>query len=55
VIARASLSEIETQLIISSDLGYLSGEDYNELEGMVNTTFALVGGLRSVHGKLSSS
>ena len=44
VIARASLSEIETQLILSSDLGYLSGEDYNELEGIVNTTFALVGG-----------
>ena len=56
VIARASLSEIETQLIIPKDLGYLSPEKHDELADTADTTFALVGGLlRSVRKKLSDS
>ena len=55
MIARGSLSEIETQLIIAADLGYLSSESYDELADIVNTTLALIGGLlRSVRAKLSS-
>ena len=55
VIARGSLSEIETQLMIAADLGYLSSESYDGLADIVNTAFALIGGLlRSVRAKLSS-
>jgi four helix bundle protein len=49
IIARASLSEIETQLIISTDLRYLSQEVSDQLADTVDTAFALIGGLlRSV-------
>jgi four helix bundle protein len=49
-IARGSLSELETQILISCDLGYLS--DTKELTGRVENIFALIGGLiNSLRGK----
>ena len=53
VIARGSLSEIETQLEIAKQLGYLVEEQ--ETEQQVDQIFALLGGLiRSNKAKLSS-
>ena len=42
-IARGSLSELETQIIISRELGYLK-ED-TELKNKIDTIFSLLGGL----------
>ena len=42
-IARGSLSELETQIMISRNLGYLSDEDV--VLQRVGTIFALIGGL----------
>jgi four helix bundle protein len=53
VIARSSLSELETQLEIAKQLGYLA-ED-RETEQHVDKIFALLGGLiRSNQAKLNS-
>jgi len=45
VMARGSLSELETQLILARDLGYLAEDGYRQLTEKVETTFALIGGL----------
>jgi four helix bundle protein len=42
-IARGSLSELDTQILISYDLGYL--EETKELTSRVENIFALLGGL----------
>jgi four helix bundle protein len=42
-IARGSLSELETQLIIANELKYL--EQSNEAEKVIEKTYALLGGL----------
>ena len=42
-IARGSLSELETQIVISKELGYLS--DTAALDELVDRTFGLIGGL----------
>lgn len=41
-IARASLSELDTQVIISAELGYLA--DPREIDAKIDHIFALVGG-----------
>jgi len=43
VIARGSLMELETQILLSRDLGYLNNHD--ELLGRTNKAFALLNGL----------
>ena len=42
-IARGSLSELNTYLVICKELGYLS--DTSELEALIDRVFGLVGGL----------
>lgn len=42
-ISRGSLSELETQIVISKELGYLKNHD--ELEALCNKVSALVAGL----------
>jgi four helix bundle protein len=42
-IARGSLSELETQILISRDLGYLN--ETKELTERVENIFGLIGGL----------
>lgn len=43
IIARGSLMELETQILLSQELGYI--KNHNELLGRVNKTFALLNGL----------
>ncbi len=43
IIARGSLSELETQLIISNDLGYML--DVPDIQGKIDRLFSLIGGL----------
>ena len=45
IIARGSISEIETQLLIAKDLVYLSEDMYAAVTQNVDTTFSLIGGL----------
>jgi len=45
IVARGSLSELETQLILARNLGYLSEERFADLMARVDTVFALLGGL----------
>jgi len=55
VMARGSLSELETQLILARDLGYLAEDGYRQLTEKVETTFALIGGLlRSLRQKAAA-
>ena len=42
VISRSSLVEIDTQLEISLELGFLKKEDYNELSVKINKLFAFI-------------
>jgi len=49
-IARGSLSELETQIVISKKLGYIKNENF--IFGKINEVFALLGGLiRSIRNK----
>jgi len=43
IIARGSLMELETQVLLSRDLGYL--QDHEELLNGINKAFALLSGL----------
>ena len=43
IIARGSLSELETQLLISKDLGYM--RDVPDIQERIDRLFALIGGL----------
>lgn len=43
IIARGSLSELETQLLISNDLGYM--QDVPDIQERIDRLFALIGGL----------
>lgn len=43
IIARGSLSELETQLLISKDLGYM--RDAPDIQERIDRLFALIGGL----------
>ena len=43
VIARGSLSELETQLIISKELGFIA--DFQVVSELLNREFGLIGGL----------
>ncbi len=45
VVARGSLSELETQIVIAEDLGYLREEVAAALVDRLNSTFSLLGGL----------
>jgi len=50
-VARGSLCELETQLLISQELGYLGSE--SELPAKVERVFALLGGLiKSMHNRV---
>ena len=52
-IARGSLSELETQVILTEDLGYL--EDNKHILSRIDKTFSLLGGLiNSVQKKVSN-
>ncbi len=53
-VARGSLCELETQLIIARELSYLN--DDPELNARIESVFGLLGGLiRSVHGRSTSN
>lgn len=43
IIARGSLSELETQLLISNDLGYM--RDVSDIQERIDKLFSLIGGL----------
>jgi four helix bundle protein len=43
IIARGSLSELETQLLISNDLGYM--RDAPDIQERIDRLFSLIGGL----------
>ena len=43
--ARGSLLEVETQLAIAVDLGYLSRDDFKSLEGQISEVSRLLNGL----------
>ena len=43
VIARGSLTELDTYIVLAKELGYAS--DTSEIEGIVDRVFALIGGL----------
>ncbi len=52
VMARGSLSERETQLLIAKDLGYLGEETARALAERLDSVFSLLGGLlRSLRAK----
>lgn len=53
VIARGSLSELDTQLKIVQDLGYCTTEV--ELEAMIDRVFSLIGGLLNSTRKTGDS
>jgi four helix bundle protein len=42
-IARGSLSEVETQIMVANRLGYVA--ELNEVQGKIDQTFAHLGGL----------
>jgi four helix bundle protein len=44
-IARASMSELETQLLLSRDLGYIESQAFARLSETLNHAFAVLGGL----------
>ena len=46
-LAEGSLTELENQLLISKDIGYLSGNDFNELQQQLDLTHRLLCGLIS--------
>ena len=43
VIARGSLTELDTYIVLAKELGYAS--DTSEIEGIVDGVFGLIGGL----------
>jgi four helix bundle protein len=43
IFARGSLSELETQLLISNDLGYM--RDVSDIQERIDRVFSLIGGL----------
>jgi len=45
-IARSSLVEIDTQIIISLELGYLRNDDITELEQLTNEIFAMLSAMK---------
>ncbi len=49
VVARGSLSELDTYLVLSKELGYASGTD--EVEIQIDRVFGLIGGLINSHRK----
>lgn len=46
-IARASLVEIDAQVEISLELGFISKEDITELSGLLNECFAMLSKLKT--------
>lgn len=52
LIAFASGAELETQLLISKDLGYLSGEDFNKANNLLQEVMKM---LNSLISKIKSS
>jgi four helix bundle protein len=53
-ISRGSMYELETQLLISSDLGYLNHESYNNLIIKIETCKKLLGGFINYYKSLSN-
>ncbi len=55
VMARGSLSELETQLLIAKELGYLTEDAVVPLTERLNSKFSLLGGLlRSIRQRTAS-
>lgn len=52
VIARGSLSELDTYVVLSKELGFASSTE--EIESLVDRVFALIGGLINSHRKSGS-
>lgn len=53
IIARGSLSELETQLLISNDLGYM--RDVSDIQERIDKLFSLIGGLlRSLRERVNT-
>ncbi len=45
VMARGSLAEVETQLIIGRELGYIGDTDWQGIEQKTDSLFGMIGGL----------
>ena len=53
IIARGSLSELETQLLISNDLGYM--QDAPNIQERIDRIFSMIGGLlRSLRERVNT-
>jgi len=46
VIAKVSCAEVRSQLYVASDVGYLSGDEFQQLMQLVNETGRVLNGLR---------
>ena len=46
-IARGSLNELQTQVLLSAELGFLSSTDIDELQAVIERLYALLNGLRN--------
>ena len=46
-IARGSLNELQTQVLLSAELGFLSSTDLNQLQTVIDRLYALLNGLRN--------
>ena len=46
-IARGSLNELQTQVLLSADLRFLSSADVNHLQTVIDRLYALLNGLRN--------
>jgi four helix bundle protein len=46
-IARGSLNELQTQVLLSAELGFLSSADVNHLQTVIDRLYALLNGLRN--------
>ncbi len=53
-IARGSLSEIQSQLMIAKDIGYIPAEEYNILFSLSAEVSKLINGLRKSLDKLNT-
>ncbi len=46
-IARSSLNELQTQALLSTELGFLSSTDMNQLQAVIDRLYGLLNGLRN--------
>ncbi len=46
-IARGSLNELQTQVLLSAELGFLSSTDVTQLQNVIDRLYGLLNGLRN--------